>query len=269
MVQCRTGASAWPRRSRESPSNGPTVPVAEQTAHVAWTGAAPELRSHELDRLAPVPAAIETTELRWFQEGPLPSSVYSWMTNDGAVGAMEERCDLYRMDGRVDVGVKLRAQSVLELKVRQSTTSTTPSNVGRLGAGGPPGGVVEVWRKWSPADQLVSVGFERWVEVRKTIVKRRFTITGTEVAVLELPAPVGPFCDVEIVAIDDGSAAAWSFAFAAQGSRRSRHASIGTAWRTLASLAAPSPPSLDFAVSCGYPEWLGRRVGDASTMTGR
>jgi hypothetical protein len=53
-------------------------------------------------------AAIETTELRWFENGTLPPSMSSWWTNDGALGVEEERCDLSRTHGCVDIGVKLR-----------------------------------------------------------------------------------------------------------------------------------------------------------------
>ena len=272
MVPARTGASTWPRRRSGISPHGGTAPTPEleQERHVAWTGATPGVRARDVARSTTAGAAIETTELRWFGNGPLPPSVSSWWTNDGARGVVEERCDLYRTDGRVDIGVKLRSLSVLELKVRKSVIPTVPPNDGRDLLGELPRGVVEVWRKWSPADQLVSAGSDPWVEVRKTIIKRRFTIADGEVALFDVAeAPMGAFCDVEVVAIDDGSSAAWSFAFAAHGPRHGRRASIEAAWRALVSGPAPSPRSLVFAVSCGYPEWLQRRSGDPSMSIGR
>jgi hypothetical protein len=186
--------------------------------------------------------------------------VRSWFTDDGALGAVEERRDRYQIGHPIDVGVKLRAGSVLEVKLRRSITSIDPV---ASGTDGPPAlarGAVEVWRKWRPAEDMLDIGSKPWVEIRKTIVKRRFTIDGEERAVLDLAqSPVGAFCDVEIVAIGDGSTSAWSFAFAAYGPVRSRHLGIETAWRTLLSVTAPVPRSLVFGVSCGYPEWLQRR----------
>ena len=63
--------------------------------------------------------ALETTELRWFGTGPVPGDVASWFTHDGRVGSVEDRTDLYRCDGRSDLGVKRRAGTTLELKVRE------------------------------------------------------------------------------------------------------------------------------------------------------
>ena len=129
---------------------------------------------------------------------------------------------------------------------------------------------MEEWQKWSPADHLVSIGSEPWVEIHKRIVKRRFTIAGEELTVLDpTETPVSAYCDIEIVAIDDGSAEAWSLAFAAHGPRPSRLAGIGAAWGALVSAAPPPSGSLVFDVSCGYPEWLERRISDTSAVDGR
>ena len=200
---------------------------------------------------------IETTELRWFCEDALAAAMTAWFTQDGSVGAVEERCDVYRMDGRVDIGVKRRARTTLELKIRRSFGALAP-------AGARPHGIVEVWQKWSPADEFVSGGFERCAEVNKSVIKRRFSISGDEIAFSDATgSPGSVFCDVETVAVDDGCTEAWSFAFAAQGPRRSRPAVITAAWRTVMSVAPPDGWLPDGVVSCGYPEWLERRVGAA------
>ena len=209
---------------------------------------------------------IETTEVRWFQDGALPPSVLSWFAQDGVFGTAEERCDLYRIDGRADVGVKLRARSTLELKVRQHAASIRSVD-GSDGAVELPPGVAEVWRKWSLADGLVSGGPEPWIAVDKTVVKRRFSITGKEVVVRDLAdLPDGPCCDIEVVAIGDRTEQAWSFAFAAHGPRRSRHASIGAAWHTLVSAPPPATWPSVFTASCGYPAWLEQRIGSGSPV---
>lgn len=213
---------------------------------------------------------IETTEVRWFQDGALPPSVRSWFTQDDVFGTVEERCDLYRIDGRADVGVKLRARSTLELKARQSVTKSALPRDGCDDLVEPLRGAVEVWQKWSPADELAGGGPEPKFEVHKTVVKRRFSMAGEELTFPDLAkGSGGAFCDVEIVAIDDGTEAAWSFAFAAQGPRRSRCASGVAAWRAVMSVAPPAAWPSMFEISCGYPEWLERRISGRADGTQR
>jgi hypothetical protein len=230
-----------------------------------------DLCSREAHRSTAPSALIDTTELRWFRDGPLPRSVCSWFAPNGAFGAVEERADRYLVDGRLDRGLKLRGGSTLELKLRQTIARTVPSGDGPDTVAELPRGTVEEWQKWSPADHLVSTGSEPWVEVHKRIVKRRFTIGGRELTVFDAAGPpVGAYCDIEIVAIDDGSTEAWSLAFAARGPLHRRHTGMGAAWRSLASVTPPPPSGLlVFDIPCGYPEWLARSVGDASAVTAR
>ena len=117
---------------------------------------------------------LDTNELRWFAPGPLPADVGAWFS--GSLGVSEKRCDTYLLDGRGDIGVKRRSRQTLELKVRQSLD-------GRIEIGEGLAGSLEVWRKWSPAEGLVDGGSDgRWVDVCKSIVKRRFSTDGTEIA---------------------------------------------------------------------------------------
>ena len=64
---------------------------------------------------APSRDLIETTELRWFESGALPASLRSWFTRDSAHGRLEERTDLHRIDGCVDVDVGASASWSLAL----------------------------------------------------------------------------------------------------------------------------------------------------------
>jgi len=66
------------------------------------------------------PAVLDTTESRWFADGPLPQGAEACFTRDGTLGVREERCDIYCLNGRGDIGVKLRARQTLELKIRRS-----------------------------------------------------------------------------------------------------------------------------------------------------
>ena len=182
-------------------------------------------------------SVLDTTELRWFFAGPLPSNVRNWYV--GSSGVAEERCDAYLLDGRVDIGVKRRFGTTLELKVRQSLGEPI-----ELGEG------------------LVDEGTDgRWVDVHKSVVKRRFLIDGTEVAFSSDPLATGACCDVEIAEVTVGAVQAWTFAFAAFGPPATRRNALLASWQTLAP-GAPRPGSFGprTGQAMGYPQWLALTV---------
>jgi hypothetical protein len=202
--------------------------------------------------LAPVPrvVVVDTTELRWFGDGRLPPGVAAWFTKDGEVGEREERCDIYRLDRR-DIGVKLRARRTLELKIRQSVGERLAVGAGLMGR-------VEAWRKWSPADSLVERNDDlAWVDVHKTVIKRRFCVDGDEcISAEEAALLTAGGVDVEVVAVIVEGVEAWTFAFAAFGPRASRRTAIVSASQAL--FADKRVPELGFLSgrSGGYPNWL-------------
>ena len=194
---------------------------------------------------------VDTTELRWFFAGPLPPSVHEWFA--GSSGVAEQRCDTYLLDGRCDVGVKRRFGETLELKVRQSVDARIELDEGLAGR-------TEAWRRWSPAEGLVEDGSERrWVDVQKSIVKRRFSVAGTEIAFS--PQMTGAGCDVEIVDVTVAAVRGWSFAFAAFGPLATRTEALLASWQTLET-ATPRPDQFRLATgrAMGYPEWLALTV---------
>jgi hypothetical protein len=133
-------------------------------------------------------SVVDTTELRWFVPGPLPPNVRVWFT--GLTGVAEKRCDTYLLKGRRDIGMKRRFRGTLELKVRQSLD-------GRIELDESLAGSLEVWRKWSPAEGLVQEGTDGWwVDVHKSVVKRRFSMDGTEIAFSSDPQVSGGHCCV-------------------------------------------------------------------------
>jgi hypothetical protein len=195
---------------------------------------------------------VDTTELRWFIDGGLPPDVMSCFTRGGTTGIVEERIDSYRIDRRCDMGVKRRFRTTLELKLRGSASDEIELDGGL-------GGRLEVWRKWSPADDLVEADRNcRWIDVHKTVVKRRFTADGDEISFADNSlVTTGVGCDVEIVAVAVAGIYAWSFAFAAYGPTATRQGSIAASWQAL-DVSAPlvERAAVTIGQSRGYPEWL-------------
>jgi len=195
------------------------------------------------------PLVLDTTELRWFVPGSLPAEVGVWFA--GSTGVLEERIDTYHLDGREDIGVKRRFKQTVELKVRQSLDGRIEFDDGLSGS-------LEVWRRWSPAEHLVEHGVdERWVDVHKSVMKRRFLLDGTEVPFSPVVEATGTGCDVEVarVTVDDDHW--WTFAFAAFGPPETRREALLASWQALVA-AAPCPEPFEprTARAMGYPEWL-------------
>ena len=206
-------------------------------------------------------SVLDTTEIRWFVPGPLPADIAGWFR--GSTGVSEERYDTYLLGGRRDTGVKRRFRQTLEVKVRQSLEERVELGDGLTGP-------LEVWRKWSPADDPDDDVIDGpWVDVHKSIVKRRFSIDGTEnVFSSDLPA-AGPGCDVEVAGVTVGAVRAWTFAFAAFGSPATRRDALLAAWSAL--VAAPFPATFGPRDSraMGYPEWLALTVSPGSAGSRR
>ena len=193
-----------------------------------------------------------TTELRWFFEGPLPPEVLSWFTQSGTRGLSENRCDHYRHDDLVDIGVKRRFGTTLELKKRLREPEVVV--LGALT------GQLERWQRWSPADDRVQLTADTtWVDVEKSVIKRRFDTEGREVALSEeTRAMSGQGCDAEVVELCVEGRPAWSIAFAGFGPHTGQLRSVVNAWDEL--MHATFAANIDFArsVPFGYPEWLVR-----------
>lgn len=202
-----------------------------------------------------------TTELRWFFDEPLPTEVFEWFSPADMVGFIEHRYDSYRIDDQVDVGVKRRHGSTLELKSRQAPPESFAVGAGSVGQ-------LESWKRWSPADRHVEIDDDtQWVDVEKAVIRRRFDAEGQEASLSETTrGMIGEGCDAEVVAVSVENRPAWSVAFTAFG--------LGADHRPLVLAAAEAllgdepdrwRERLDAGMSCGYPEWLARSRQDSDT----
>jgi hypothetical protein len=208
-------------------------------------------------------SVLDTTELRWFVPGTLPADIRGWFTS--STGVAEERCDTYLLDGCVDTGVKRRFRETLELKVRQSLD-------GRIELGDGLAGSLEVWRRWSPAEGLVEHRADgRWVDVHKSVVKRRFSMDGAEIAFSSDIHATNAGCDVEVAGVTVGAAQVWTFAFAAFGPPATRRDALLASWQGLvAGSPCPEPFGPRTGRAMGYPNWLALTVSpDPAERGGR
>ena len=119
-------------------------------------------------------------------------------------------------------------------------------------------GQTEGWRKWSPADSLIECSDDlAWVDVRKTVIKRRFRVDGEECVSAGDPALMtAGGVDVEVVAVTVEGAEAWTFAFAAFGPPSGRCSAIVSASEALFAGKGVTELGLLSDRSGGYPDWL-------------
>jgi hypothetical protein len=236
-------------QQRKSNLNDMTSPESTPTAQPLRPGASSSPPEVSVDL---------TSELRWFFDERPPDELVSWFTDGAATGLTEVRWDSYYRDDAVDVGVKRRYKEVLELKVRRGppeTFSIAPALEGWL----------ETWQRWSPADGRVHLSEDaKWIDVHKTITKRRFTGDGGELPLSEdNRAMTGHGCDVEIATISIEGRTGWTFAFAAFGPVDRHRSLLELAWAAILSGGGvPASLRLHTGNSFGYPAWLTKSGSD-------
>jgi hypothetical protein len=198
-------------------------------------------------------AVLDTSELRWFALGRPPRDVMAWFSAACTAGNVEHRCDIYRVNGRHDAGLKHRFGRIPEVKVRRAVGPTITLEAGLEAS-------LEEWRKWTATDgdpELPGPN-ARWIEIDKTVLTRTFTPSGREVAGPASHAD-GTFsgCDVEIAAVTVGALETWTFAFEAFGAKADRRRAVLSSWETLVAQShVPEHLGERFDRAAGYPEWL-------------
>jgi len=201
----------------------------------------------------------DTLEVRWFYPGPVPEIATDWFLDAPEPAITESRTDAYLdVPGRDDLGVKVRAGSLLELKWRTGIRA-------RPGLAEGFDGRVESWTKWGfslqPMETVSGVGLREWLSVEKTRRSRFYEVSGDEGTIQGLATsglPTGSGCAAELVEVRVGTEVAWGVGFEA----------FGTAPDLLAVLiagmeafAADTPlGTLEFGIrdSYSYPAFLSR-----------
>jgi len=204
---------------------------------------------------------FNTSEIRWFSRGSLPSEVLAWFTGGRTVGSVEDRHDFYQMHRLNDIGVKRRHGSTLEVKVRRTLDEP-------LDLGDGLDGRMEEWSRWEPVedDGAWQLPDAPWIDVHKVIYTRSFMPTDREVI---LPAihsnRLFAGCDIEVAEVTVGGIDTWSLGLKAFGPTSGRQQALATSWGTLRT-HSPLTEGLDFAFdrACGYPEWLRLVLSDSA-----
>lgn len=166
-----------------------------------------------------MPVVTDTVEVRWFQTGPPPKVVSDWFSHAPVPAINESRADLYvDLTGRDEIGVKVRAGTLLELKFRTGV---------HAGLDLPEGfdGRVESWTKWgfalNPAETPPEGGGPGWTDVEKTRRSRLYEVVfdgGSCHAVPSMERLGESGCAVELVEVRVGAHVAWGVGFEAFGS---------------------------------------------------
>ncbi len=160
----------------------------------------------------------DTVEVRWLMTGPPPRVVSDWFLHAPVAAITESRADLYLdLADRDDMGVKVRAGTLLELKFRTGVHA-------ELGLAEGFDGRVESWTKWGfaldPAKTGTGGGDPGWIQVEKTRRSRLYEVTTdgrSSHAVPSIERPGDSGCAAELVEVRVGDPIAWGIGVEAFG----------------------------------------------------
>lgn len=196
---------------------------------------------------------FDTTEVRWFSSGALPTAYVDWFSNPGGSAIVETRCDNYWVDGSHSSGLKQRGHGSLEVKLRREST-------GLIDLGDGVRGRIEEWRKIRPAEPPSASPGEpgRWCQVHKVALTRKYGVgSAGRVRPLDHRDLAIGGCGIELASVVIAGAEAWTFALEAWGPEEERRGMLTGAWGALVQ-SSPLPPGFhrNLDHDMGYPEWL-------------
>lgn len=196
---------------------------------------------------------FDTTEVRWFSSGALPTAYGDWFSNPGGSAIVEIRCDNYWVDGSHSSGLKRRGHGPLEVKIRRESTGFVDLGDGVRGR-------IEEWRKVRPAEppsaNLSKPG--QWCQVHKVVLTRTYGIDSAgNVRPLDQSDLRTEGCDIELASVAVAGTEAWTFALESWGPQEERRGMLPRALEALVQ-SSPLPPQFhhDLDHDMGYPEWL-------------
>lgn len=189
------------------------------------------------------PEVTISREARWFRVGPLPAYVEDWFTNGGTLGWREQRVDFYDLiSAGFGVGLKQRGAQSLDAKFLlgyEADLQLAERIRGR----------VEDWIKVSKPIAATVTPNGSYVEVKKDILTRRYSVEGDH--------SLG--CEIELTSVTAGDRDVWTMCLETFGDGdRRREALPAGVDGLLADTPLPSAFELTADSSCGYPEWIGR-----------
>lgn len=203
-----------------------------------------------------------TTELRWFYDGILPTSIREWF-GQAALGrgleAPQARKDRYLLVPNCDyLNVKLREGS-LEVKLRQESLGAfqvKPRWVGQI----------ERWMKWSCDDAAIASPVSQrfssdgqWMDVYKARQQCHYQLNADQsfqaLSVDQLAEQsIRQGCSIELTQLKTDRHEAWSIAFEAFGEGDRQLEVLHRLAEQVADM--PHSPALSLDHSFAYPHWL-------------
>lgn len=194
---------------------------------------------------------VDTLEVRWFLDGPLPPEVADWIQGLGAT-AESARTDLYLVSDDPAMNVKLREGKV-ETKHRIGDRH-------HVEFGDTHTGVKERWVKWSfPTVEQHHDLFDDdptglWVPVHKERLQR--SISPEEQADLldHMIESEPATAEIELTTVRSEDQLAWTICVEASGSPEALPGTLQQMGNHLFSKG--SPPSLSAVHSFGYARWI-------------
>ena len=198
---------------------------------------------------APAGEELASLEVRWILPGLVPAAIETWL--GPFAGPHEHRRDRYLLQGSPTLGVKVKNDMQLDIKMFQGC-------VGRLGGDGEPEGDLERWRRWSfpiVGGLAAPTRDAGWLPIEK--VRRRRWFSSSDGRAIEVATLEEADCAMELTDLSIGGRYWWTVAFE---TKRDTAEMPVLLQRVVRSVFATTPPgeaaSLFQVPSIAYPRWL-------------
>ena len=199
---------------------------------------------------------LESVEIRWFFQGPMPDKLHSIIDNSNIQSKWESRSDYYLLIEKCDnVGIKLR-NSRLELKWLKISNNF---NLPQFDVDGK----IEHWIRWEWNDtksfnevlQFIHLNKDNpWIKIDKSRLQKKFKIQDDSITELQSESVYFDFA-IEITQLKIFEQYWWSVAF--DSFLKERHEYFFTQL-IKRYVNREIHPLLKSSLSCGYPKWISK-----------